>query len=692
MDLKVTTVFQRNYDALISDKRFIINVGGTRSSKTYSLAQLVIVYCLTNPKKVVSIVRKSFPSLRATVMRDVIEVLKEYDLYSEKQHNKTENIFTFKNGSQIEFFSVDDEQKIRGRKRNVLWMNEANELTFDEFQQLNFRTTDKVFIDFNPSDLYSFIYDLYSRPETIKIHSTYKDNPFLEKSLVKEIEELIHTDENYYRIYALGENAIPKSTIFTHQRKLEQFPDDSLFDNMCYGLDFGYNHPTALVKAGIIGNKLYVQEVLYESHLTTNDLIEKMKEIGVDKKIYILCDYARPEIIQELKRAGYNARNADKNVKEGIDAVKSMEFYVTNDSHNLIKELHQYKWKTIGDKILDEPVKLHDDACFIGETLITTKRGLVQIKDIIPNEDYVLTSNGYKKVLNKFNNGVKKVSKYGLHFDTFTIYIKSTFNHLIKTEESWEQISKLQSGMTVFLNKPSMEKYINYTLEEGILCNTNTTCITKYGNSTMVKEKVDITYITLMEILGIIELKILKKLKQTNIYQNIQKKELKKILNGLRNLLKRELKHQKNGINQKKVKNGIKNTQENITLDISHMVNQIVKYVLVNLKRKLNHKDFAQTNVNLNSEEIQVQTMLKEIVLNVEIYLLQTNIQKQKLVDVSESEVGYEEVYDLEVEDIHEYFANGLLVHNCDATRYAALYLKKQSKKGLTSSFTTFSI
>jgi phage terminase large subunit len=363
MDLKVTKVFEKNYSALNdSTKRFIINVGGTRSSKTWSLAQLMIVYCLSNPKKVVSIVRKSFPSLRSTVMRDVITVLKEMGLYSEKQHNKTEHIFVFPNGSQMEFFSVDDEQKIRGRKRDILYANEANELSFEEFQQLNFRTNEKVFFDFNPSDLYHWIYDLYNRPETIKIHSTYKDNPFLPKALINEIEGLINVDENYYRIYALGESAVPKSTIFTHQRFINKFPDESLFTNEVYGIDFGYNHPTAIVKASIIENKLYVQEKLYESHLTTNDLILKMKSIPIEKNIPIVCDSARPEVIKELQRAGYNAQMANKNVKEGIDAVKSMELYISDDSINLQKEINQYKWKVIGDKVIDEPVKLHDDA------------------------------------------------------------------------------------------------------------------------------------------------------------------------------------------------------------------------------------------------------------------------------------------------------------------------------------------
>jgi phage terminase large subunit len=692
LDLKVTSVFERNYQALIDKTlRFIINQGGSRSSKTVSLCQLMIVYCLSNPKKQVSIVRKTMPTLRGTIMRDFFEVLKDLNLYSEKNHNKTESIYTFPNGSTVEFFGVDDSQKLRGRKRDILFANEANELSFEEFNQLNMRTTTKLFFDFNPSDLDSWIYPLISREESILIKSTYKDNPFLPEAQVKEIEELINVDENYYRVYALGLPAIPKSTIFTHQKMIDKFPENEEFDNWCYGIDFGYQHPTAIVKTGRIENRLYAKEILYESYLTSTDLIQRMQNLSIEKHIPLICDYARPEMIADLRRAGYNAINANKNVKEGIDNIKSMQLFISKDSINLLKELRNYRWKTKGETIIEEPVKFQDDACFVGETLITTKRGLVQIKDIISNEDYVLTSKGYKKVLNLFNNGVKNIFNYRMQFGTdIDINIKSTSNHLIKTTKEWEQISKLQSGMTVFLNKPSMGKYINYILEEDILCNTNTTCIKKCGSSIMEQEKKDTIFITLMEIHGIIKSQILKKLRLLNIYQNIQKKELKKILNGLKNFIKMELKLQKNGINLKKEKNGINNMQKTLILDISLLENLIVKYVQMYLKKILNHKDFAQINVNQNTEEILDLTILKECVKNALINLSQINIVKQKLVDVEQSDFGFEQVYDIEVEDVHEYFANGLLVHNCDSLRYSALYLKKNNSQGLAGSFMSF--
>jgi len=360
LELKTTPVFSKNWDVINNEKiRFVINQGGSRSSKTYSICQLLIVLCLKQPGTMVSIVRKSFPSLRASVMRDFFEVMRELNLYKQTEHHKTENIYNFDNGSSVEFFAVDDEQKLRGRKRDILWANEANELNFEEYTQLNMRTTGKLIFDFNPSDNFHWLYDLISRPESKLIHSTYKDNPFLEEALVKEIENLINVDESYYRIYALGEKGTGKTTIYTHWKYYEDLPETK---TKIYGLDFGFNHPMSLLEVNFIDNKAYVRELVYESGLTVDDLILRMSSLEVSKKHEMVCDGARPEMIEEIKRAGYMAKSAVKEVKKGIDSVKSTELYIHKESLNVVKETASYKWKTNGDVILDEPVKMYDDA------------------------------------------------------------------------------------------------------------------------------------------------------------------------------------------------------------------------------------------------------------------------------------------------------------------------------------------
>jgi phage terminase large subunit len=358
MDIKATAIFEKNYDAIAGDKRFIINEGGSRSSKTYSLCQLMIIYCLQNNNKVVSVIRKTFPALRATVLRDFIEILKDIGLYKQEMHNKSEHIYTFANGSMVEFFSVDDEQKIRGRKRDIAWCNEANELYFDDFTQLNMRTEDKLIFDYNPSDSASWLYELPA-DESIKIKSTYKDNPFLPESIKAQIEDLARTDEALYQIYALGEKAISKSNIYSQWTFVAHRP--AKFVKYVYGLDFGYNHPTALMRVYYCDNDIYIEPVIYESYLTTTMLIEKLATLNIEQTVTILADYSRPEIIQEMNIAGYDVQNANKVVKKGIDNLKTFGVFCQDDKA-IRREYENYKWKKIGDFITDEPVKLFDDA------------------------------------------------------------------------------------------------------------------------------------------------------------------------------------------------------------------------------------------------------------------------------------------------------------------------------------------
>lgn len=359
MEIKSTVIFEKNYEALNDPSlRFVINEGGSRSSKTYSLCQLVIIYCLQNNNKVVSIIRKTFPALRATVLRDFIEILKELNIYSVEDHNKSEHIYTFPNGSIVEFFSVDDEQKIRGRKRDIAWCNEANELYFDDFTQLNMRTESKLIFDYNPSESTSWLYELPTEESTL-IKSTYKDNPFLPQSIRAQIEDLKRTDEALYQIYALGEKAISKSNIYSNWSFIPHRP--ARFVNYVYGLDFGYNHPTALMRVYWCDNDIYIEPVIYESYLTTPMLIDKMQSFNVEKTVTIVADYARPEIIAELNNAGYDVQNANKVVKKGIDNIKTFGV-LCQDDKAIKKEYENYKWKKIGDMITDEPVKMWDDA------------------------------------------------------------------------------------------------------------------------------------------------------------------------------------------------------------------------------------------------------------------------------------------------------------------------------------------
>lgn len=364
LTFKHTSVFTKNLNAYLDPSiRFVVDQGGTRSSKTYSLCQLLIYICLTTPGIMVSIARKSFPALRGSVMRDVLEILQSTGLYNEKNHNKSNNIYTFPNRSTIEFISIDESQKMRGRKRDILFINEANELDYEEFLQLVMRTSTKMFIDFNPSEMEHWIYNLLDDPKAVLIKSTFYDNPFLPNDQREDIIRLIQTDQNYYRIYVLGERPISNSRIYSHFKEYTEEPHPADIVSVNYGLDFGYNHPSALIKVvQTRDKKYYVKELLYSSGLTTTDLIRILDTIPDLRREDIWCDYSRPEIIQELTRAGYRAKNAVKEVKEGISTVKSNEILLHRDSINTWKEYRLYSWKTIGEAVIDEPVKLNDDA------------------------------------------------------------------------------------------------------------------------------------------------------------------------------------------------------------------------------------------------------------------------------------------------------------------------------------------
>jgi len=170
---------------------------------------------------------------------------------------------------------------------------------------------------------------------------------------------LKRTDEAMYQIYALGEKAISKSNIYSNWTFIAHRP--TKFVKYVYGLDFGYNHPTALVRVYYCDNDIFIEKIIYESYLTTTQLIEKMDALNVDKNIEIMADYSRPEIIAEMNTAGYDVHNANKVVKKGIDNIKTFGVFCQEDKQ-IMKEYENYKWKKIGDQIMDEPVKLYDDA------------------------------------------------------------------------------------------------------------------------------------------------------------------------------------------------------------------------------------------------------------------------------------------------------------------------------------------
>ena len=355
MKIKTNVVFKH---LLKSDKKISIEQGGTRSGKTYNILLYIIFhYSLKNTGKTITICRKTFPSVRASVMRDFLDILKIHNCYFEANHNKSNHEYRL-NGNLIEFISLDQPQKVRGRKRNLLFINEANELDYEDWQQLIFRTDEKIILDFNPSDEYHWIYDkVIPRQDADFNITTYLDNSFLSDSIKEEIERLKYTDEQYWQIYGLGIKGISKSTIFSYV-EVNQIPEDAEF--ISYGADAGYtNDPTSLVSVFRKDYDLYIKEHLYQTQMTTIDIHNKWKEVGIERQT-IYFDSAEPRLIEELRRMGWNVRPSLKgadSINAGIDLLKRFKIHILKDSHNAIQEFRNYKWQEDrSGKMINKPI------------------------------------------------------------------------------------------------------------------------------------------------------------------------------------------------------------------------------------------------------------------------------------------------------------------------------------------------
>lgn len=336
-----------------------VHQGGTRSGKTYSILTALIELCYKNSGLVITICRKTFPALRATAMRDFFEILNKEEIYNPDLHNKSDATYQLW-GNMVEFISIDQPQKVRGRKRDVLFINEANEINLEDWRQLLLRTTGRVLIDYNPSDEFHWIYEeVIPREDAEFFRTTYKDNPFLPESVVMEIERFKTADENFWKVYGLGERGTSQSTIFTHWKEINQIPNEYKLLNI--GLDFGYtNDPTAIVRVYTDGHGFAVDELCYATRLTNSDIAKVLRDNEVNRSDVVICDSAEPKSIDEIHAHGFNTHGARKgkdSVKNGIQFLHSRPLLVTARSVNLIRELRNYKWKEDKNgKQLNDPV------------------------------------------------------------------------------------------------------------------------------------------------------------------------------------------------------------------------------------------------------------------------------------------------------------------------------------------------
>ena len=346
------------YEAINSNKRLKIFQGGTRSGKTYAIMQYIL-YLLTTSEKplVISIIRKTLPALKRSVLRDFLKISKDIGIYHDGVYNKADNTFTYK-GHLLEFWSSDDQQKLRGSSRHIAWCNEGNELLLSDFRQISFRS-ESIIIDFNPSDPIHWIYDLAERDDADLFISTYKDNKFLPKDLVNEIERLRDRDPDYWRVYGQGQKAVfSERQIFKNWNYIPyaEFPD---LDDIVLGCDFGFSQDNlAIVKVAKHHDKLYIHELCYKKGMTNRDIAKFVRDNNLSEYL-MYCDSAEPKSIEELRQMDVWAKPAVKgqgSINAGISLLKEFDIYVSQESQNIMKEQQAYLYEELKDgTIINKP-------------------------------------------------------------------------------------------------------------------------------------------------------------------------------------------------------------------------------------------------------------------------------------------------------------------------------------------------
>lgn len=356
-------------DFLKGRKRNMVLPGGAGAGKSYSVAQRLIELFCTEEDRRFLITRKTFPSLRITSWDLILNLLGQYTV--DFHVNKSEFIISYGENKML-FKSLDEPEKIRSYDTNYIWAEETTELTLKDLIHLGLslrRKTDtknQIFFTFNPiSDLH-FLHKKFVEefdPETTAImYSNWEDNPFLDQDSIDELLALEGKDKQLHRVYTLGKWGVLENIVYSNYTITSAWPTS--FDEIIYGLDFGFNSPTALIEIGYKDDVPYKKELIYETKYTNVMLIEELGGLGISKSSFIFADSQEPARIEDICNAGYNCHPASKgkgSVNSGIDFLRGIPCYVYSGSTNLIKEYQNYKHKE--DKqgnALEEPVKWMD--------------------------------------------------------------------------------------------------------------------------------------------------------------------------------------------------------------------------------------------------------------------------------------------------------------------------------------------
>lgn len=377
------------YQTVNSDKRIIVHQGGSRSGKTYAICQYLIYLLTTRKKKlIITIARKTLPALKGSVFRDFMEIAEKVGISYFAEINKADLTFKYKN-HLVEFISLDNEMKVRGRKRTHCFLNEANEFYLEDFNQLSLRTTERMILDFNPSDVLHWIYsDICTRDDCDTYITTFEDNAFLDPEIKKEILRMKEKDADRWRVYGLGERATFKEgQIFDNWQWVDykEFLDKEHCE-VAYGLDFGFsNDPTTIVEVRRKNDRLFVHELLFRKGLTNQDIFDEIKKLGLQEEI-IICDSAEPKSIEELRRLGAYCKPSQKgkgSVLNGIQVIKEYEVFASKQSKNLLQEYQYYIWDSNRDGKSINKIKQNGMDHLMDALRYAVTTGLSRVRDFV---------------------------------------------------------------------------------------------------------------------------------------------------------------------------------------------------------------------------------------------------------------------------------------------------------------------
>jgi len=330
-------------------KRKKVIQGGTSAGKTFGILPILIDKAARTPMLEISVVSESIPHLRRGAMKDFLKIMKLTHRYVDAHWNRSLLTYTFANGSYIEFFSADMDDKLRGARRNILYVNEANNVTFEAYLQLSIRTNKEIYIDFNPTQEFWAHTEVVPQEDADFIILNYQDNEALDENIVKEIEsakEKAKTSsywENWWKVYGLGEIGSLQGAVFNNWKQIDKIPEEAKLIGI--GLDFGYtNDPTAIVEVYNWNGQRIINELCYRSGMLNTDIAKILPS-----NVPIYADSSEPKSIDEIRRFGKTIRGVTKgkdSINYGIQVMQSQEYLVTSNSTNLIKELRGYIWDT----------------------------------------------------------------------------------------------------------------------------------------------------------------------------------------------------------------------------------------------------------------------------------------------------------------------------------------------------------